>query len=120
MSEAYALLILDIDTLITALKTYKAAVIKRGKLSDKSFNMDWQHNTKKQIESAQVNLNWHCMDMSKQERGLHALAVNLGISPLRTKSEYLPMEFNPSAWHKYQYQPPMPRGYSMEYFEVSK
>jgi hypothetical protein len=76
------------------------------KLSARRSSMSHTDNTPKSIENAEANLNWHAMSHDKLFRELHAVSVDCGLS--LPKDDYSEIEYNPSAWHKYNYTPRLP------------
>lgn len=76
------------------------------KLSEKRSSMSHSDNTKKSIESAEADLNWHAMEHDKIFRLVHALSVDCGLS--LAKDDYSDVEYNPSQFHKYTFKQPLP------------
>ena len=99
----------DIEALYVATRTLRQEIRRMEKLSIKSGNMTPQNNTPNQIEKVSADLNWQGMEVAKAEYVAHTAAVNAGIAEVRSRSYYSEVEFNPSAWHYYSYQPPLPK-----------
>ena len=76
------------------------------KLSEKRASMSYMDNTRKAIENADANLNWHAMDYDKLFREVHAAAVDCGIADPR--DDYSEIEYNPGPFQRYSYQPRVP------------
>lgn len=58
----------QIDIVISQLKSLKSDLLKVEKLSGKSFNINTQNSTPRQIEKASTNLNFACMELDKQRK----------------------------------------------------
>jgi len=77
-----------------------------NKLSLKRSDMSWDTSTRKQIENANADLDWHAMEHDKLVRQVHAASVDCGLSS--PKDDYSEIEYNPSPFHKYTYKPRVP------------
>lgn len=78
---------------------------RRAKISGKSM-MDL---TPKQAGKVSADLSWIGMDIEKSLRAAHAAAVDCGVADPRGADSYMPVDFRPSSFHHYRYQPPKPR-----------
>lgn len=83
-----------------------ASTKKFIKLSEKRGSMSWQDNTRKAIDNANANLNWHAMSHDQLKRELHAVSVDCGLSEAR--EDYSDIEYNPSGFHRYSYKQRLP------------
>jgi len=96
--------------ILEELKKLTASLVSSKKrflaLSKKRSSMSYQDNSRKSIENAEANLNWHAMEYDKLLREVHAVCVDSGLAAPR--SGYEKIEYNPSAFHKYSYQPRKP------------
>lgn len=96
--------------IIEELKKLTASLVASKKrflaLSERRSSMSYQDNSKKSIENADANLNWHAMEYDKLLREVHAVCVDAGLAAPR--SDYEKIEYNPSAFHRYSYQPRKP------------
>lgn len=77
-----------------------------NKMSDTRALMNHMDNTPKSIENMEAKLNWAAMDHDKLARQVHAASVDCGLS--LPKDDYDEIEYNPSPFHKYKYQPRVP------------
>jgi len=93
----------DLKKLIAALVSSKK---KFEKMSLRRAEMSFDSHTQKRIQAAEANLNWHAMEHDKLERDVHAAAVDCGLADPR--SDYSTIEYNPSSFHCYRYQPRIP------------
>ncbi|MDQ6988499.1 MAG: hypothetical protein Q9M19_01355 [Mariprofundaceae bacterium] len=62
--------------------------------------------TQRRIETLNTDLDWQGMEIMKLEHEAHAIAVNCSLAAPR--ESYGTVTFNPSAFHKYSYQPRLP------------
>ena len=93
----------ELKKLVVLLVASKKKFIK---ISEKRSGMSYQDNTRKAIDNAEANLNWHAMEYDKLFKTVHAVSVNCGLS--LAKDDYSKIEYNPSAFHRYSYQPLIP------------
>ena len=105
----------DIDALIEMLRKHKSDLKCQEKLLDKSYS-GFRDRTPKQNDKLNCDLGWNKCAIIRNLHELHALAVNLGIADIRQKSAFETVVLHPDNWHKYPWNPPLPRGFSMEYF----
>ncbi len=101
MTEAIA----DLARLQERVKSLIAMHKRRAALSGK----DYSDMTPKQVQKNGADLTWLSMDIDKAAREAHAAAVDCGIADARDPASYGPVDYRPSAFHHYRYQPPMPR-----------
>jgi hypothetical protein len=76
------------------------------KLSEKRCGMSLETHTERAIQNANAALDWHAMKHDQLFRQVHAVSVDCGLS--RPKDDYGEIEYNPSHFHKYRYQPRVP------------
>ena len=77
-----------------------------NQLSQKRSDMCTSTHTARSIDKANANLDFHAIEYDKLYRDVHACAVDCGIASPRDNYEKL--EYNPSAYHRYTYQPRIP------------
>jgi len=73
------------------------------KLSGKSY----ADMTQRMVQKNGADLTWLGMDIDKALREAHAAAVDCGIADPR--DDYGPVDYHPSAFHKYRHTPTKPR-----------
>jgi len=92
------------------LKTMVGDLVKSKKrfiqLSKKRSDMCISTHTARSIDNANANLDFHAIEHDKLFRDVHACAVDCGIASPR--DNYEKVEYNPSAYHRYSYQPRIP------------
>lgn len=93
------------------LKKLAALLLKSQKrfnmLSDKRANADLSTHTQRAIEKMNADLNWHAMEHDQLKHEIHAVLVDLGLSEPRDNYGFV--EYTPSPFHKYRYNPPVPK-----------
>jgi hypothetical protein len=96
--------------LLEELKKLTAELVRSQKrfnaLSEKRRNMSLDTHTQKRIGNAEADLNWHAMEHDQLFRTVHAVAVDCGLS--LPKEDYSKIEYRPSSFHTYSYQPRIP------------
>lgn len=95
-----------LESLKKAITALVASQKKFLKLSERRSGMSFSENSPKQIDRAEVDLNWHAMEHDKLKHTAHALCVNCGLADPR--DGYGPVVYNPSPFHRYKYQPLLP------------
>lgn len=76
------------------------------KLSEKRAKMTPFTHSKKAIEKANADLNWHAMAHDKLLRSVHAVSVDCEVSEPR--NDYSEIEYNIDSFHVYKFQPRVP------------
>lgn len=87
-----------IDELLDTLKYLKNSVKKKDKLSEKAMNTNHRTHTQRQIEKANVNLNWQCMEVDKIKTDFARKFKGSFLDVSTDKKEY-----NPSGFHSYKF-----------------
>ena len=93
----------DLNRLIAHSKNLVAAIKRRDAMSGK----DYSQMTSRQVQKNCADLSWVGMEIDKLTHEAHAAAVDCGIAEPR--GDYLPVDYRPSAFHHYRYQPTKPR-----------
>jgi hypothetical protein len=96
----------DTTRLIEATKQLRASIRKFNRWAEK------QHETgltPKRADKIQTEMNWLAMEIDKEERAVHAAAVDCGVADLRDPAHYADVEYRPSGFHYYTYTPAQPR-----------
>ena len=97
----------DIEAIVASSKAYLADRKRYEKMSARGG--DYSSMTQKAIQKLNADLGWAAMDLIKKEAQLHTDCVNAGLADMRDERHYSTRELHPSAWHKYNYTPPLPR-----------
>lgn len=87
-----------IDQMIARLRSVKACMKKREKLSQKALGMNVRDNTPRQIQKANTELNWECMNLDKSIVDF-ARAYKGSMLDVHTGER----EYNPSGFHCYKH-----------------
>jgi hypothetical protein len=87
-----------IDEMIALLKSAKAEIKRQDKISLKARNMTPQSNTRNQIQKANTDLNWQCMDTQKAVIRI-ARCFKKSFFDVSTEET----TFRPSAFHVYKF-----------------
>ena len=95
----------DLTRLQASIKSLIAMRKRQEALSGKSYS----DMTQKQVQKNGADLTWLGMDIDKAERDAHAVAVDCGLADPRKGDSYGPVDYRPSAFHHYRYQPKKPR-----------
>lgn len=91
----------------TRIKGIVAQEKRRAKMLEKSANMSIDTATQRQIGKLNADLTWSAMDLDKSKHDLHAVCVDYGLAAPR--EDYDDIEYNPSAFHKYNFKPRKPK-----------
>lgn len=94
----------ELKKLVSELVKSKKKFIK---LSEKRASVSSGNSTIKAIDNAEANLNWHAMHYDQLFRTVHAVCVDCGLS--KPRDHYERIEYNPSSFHQYEYQPRIPK-----------
>ena len=92
------------------LKEISKRLVKEKRTMDRLCSASGRTDlTPKQVEKANADANWQGMELSKLEHEAHAIAVNCGIADRLAPECYESVEFHPSPFHTFTYQPRKPR-----------
>ena len=97
-----------IDDLLR-LQSHVKSLIANLKRQDAMSGKDYSQMTQKQVQKNGADLSWVGMDIEKSMMEAHAAAVDCGIAAPHNADQYGPVDFHPSAFHHYRYQPTKPR-----------
>jgi len=97
-----------IDDLARLQLHVKSIIAMRKRLVALS-NKPYSDMTPKAAQKNSTDKTWLCMDIDKAEREAHAAAVDCGIAAPRSPESYGPVDYNPSAFHRYRHTPTKPR-----------
>lgn len=93
-----------VEALFEAVKSLRAERRKMERLSEKAFAATGP----KQIEKANVDLNFQAFHVRGLESEVHAKAVDCGLADLREAEHYEPSEAHVTGWHRYNFHPALP------------
>lgn len=95
----------DLKRLQTQIRNLIADKRRQAALSGK----DYGQMTPRAIQKNSTDLSWLGMDIDKALHEAHAAAVDCGIADARSVASYGPIQYQPSAFHKYRHTPTLPR-----------
>ena len=88
---------------ITAIKRASQDLARMVQKYVKMRDRDHADMTPKQNQKHSANLSWAAMEIDKATHDLHVLCVDAGLADCRDAESYLPVDYHPSGWHKYQH-----------------
>lgn len=95
----------DAKRLQGAVKRLIDALKRQEALSGK----DYSQMTQKQVQKNGADLSWVGMEIDKAKHEAHAAAVDCGLADPYAADQYGAVDYRPSSFHHYRYQPPLPR-----------
>lgn len=98
----------DLDALISAAKTLKAAQISYEKKCARARDVDMSMSIKA-IRKAETDMHWDAMHVERSWDTLHAACVDLGLCEAHSLDFYREKEMKWSGFHGHVYQPTKPR-----------